>query len=137
MTTSTPRCLISRNVPSSVYEGLPDVAAVSGTPTLIFNECWGVNVLSNGDYLLACGTGIENCDGNRATQDCQDGRGDLRAGAYTRGAGIWQSMTIRTNSAGVLQWQRVDAYKAPEGPPIGTGAFNQVSSVMFALELHR
>ena len=32
-----------------------------GTP-FIKNECWGLQALSDG-YVLACGTGIENCEG--------------------------------------------------------------------------
>ena len=31
-----------------------------GNPDLIYNECWGVTSVSDG-FLVACGTGIEQC----------------------------------------------------------------------------
>eukprot|EP00966_Prymnesium_polylepis_P295607 6826923-Prymnesium_polylepis.1 len=79
-----------------------------GTPTLIYNECWGVGVTADGGYVVGCGTGIENCEDSRNTAACHAGNGDTRAGAYPRGASIWQSLVVKIDASGTLLWQRVD-----------------------------
>eukprot|EP00931_Biecheleriopsis_adriatica_P016558 TRINITY_DN12164_c0_g1_i1.p1 TRINITY_DN12164_c0_g1~~TRINITY_DN12164_c0_g1_i1.p1 ORF type:complete len:590 (-),score=79.75 TRINITY_DN12164_c0_g1_i1:244-1965(-) len=86
-----------------------------GTPLLVYNECWGLTSLSDG-YILACGTGIENCNAPRNTADCQAGYGDKRPGAFRRGGGNWQSLLIRVDLEGNLLWQRVDSYASPGAP---------------------
>ena len=45
--------------------------------------------------------------------DCNAGTADKRAGAYTRGASVWQSMTVKVGLSGTLQWLRTDAYRRP------------------------
>eukprot|EP00930_Biecheleria_cincta_P073619 TRINITY_DN608_c0_g1_i1.p1 TRINITY_DN608_c0_g1~~TRINITY_DN608_c0_g1_i1.p1 ORF type:complete len:842 (-),score=106.92 TRINITY_DN608_c0_g1_i1:201-2726(-) len=110
-----------------------------GTPTLIYNECWGVVPMKNGDYVLACGTGIENCGSHLSAQDladCQQGLGDKRPGAIPRAAGVWQSLLIRTDPDGNLLWQRVDSYKDPAAPPLNasTPAHRTSSAAEWAFE---
>ena len=97
---------------------------------LILNECWGVTQLSDGGFALACGTGIEGCGGltGQDLTDCGAGDGDKRAGAYKRGAGVWQSMVVRTDADGEQQWLRVDSYKAPEWPALGATGWAPTSS---------
>lgn len=90
-----------------------------GTPELIFNECWGA-VVTVDSYVVACGTGIENCAGTRNTADCANGIGDNRTGALPRNAGVWQSLVIRTDTDGNLLWQRVDSYKHPSFPALAS-----------------
>ncbi|GMH47455.1 hypothetical protein TrRE_jg12491, partial [Triparma retinervis] len=65
--------------------------SVGGNPRLIFNECWGGAVLSDGSgIVVSCGAGIEGDQcGNVSGQDradCLAGDGDKRAGAYKRKA---------------------------------------------------
>ena len=93
--------------------------SAGGTATLIFNECWGVATTADGGYVLSCGTGIEDCTGTRNTADCANGNGDQRAGAYPRGAGVWQSLVAKFDSAGSLLWQRVDSYRHPDNGELG------------------
>jgi len=112
-----------------------------GNPLLIFNECWGVTALTDG-YILTCGTGIE-CDpgtccrtaslktgtklanGLYPLEDkCDKGEGDDRPGAVARPPGKWNSMVIKTDKSGNLQWQRVDGTLAADGqsPAIASSA---------------
>merc|ERR1712107_477408 len=88
-----------------------------GTPELIFNECWGAAATAD-SYVVACGTGIEDCEAPRNTADCTNGVGDKRNGALPRKAGVWQSLVIRTDTSGNLLWQRVDSYKDPSFPAL-------------------
>lgn len=101
--------------------------AVAGAPAagqcskgIIYNECWGVAVMADGGFALSCGTGIESCHGmtGQMLTDCNAGLGDKRTGAYPHFAGVWQSMTAKTDSSGTLEWQRVDSYKAPAWPAL-------------------
>ena len=48
------------------------------------------------------------------------GTADHRAGAVARGASVWQSLVIRTDSEGKLQWQRVDQQRASDVAALGT-----------------
>ena len=100
----------------------------------IKNECWGVEALSDG-YVLGCGTGIENCEnmGGFASikSACDAGTpiaADPRAGSHPRKASVWQSLIIRTDLSGTLQWQRVDQYRASGTPALGSGGWEEVSS---------
>jgi hypothetical protein len=108
----------------------------AGDPSkLIKNECWGIAAIADG-YIMGCGTGIETCDGveGQLKTDCDAGNADKRAGAYTRQGGTWQSLIIRTDLAGTLQWQRVDQYRHPETPAIGqTGSLKVSSACEFIL----
>lgn len=94
-----------------------------GTPEIIFHECFGVQALADG-YVMSCGSGIEDTTcrtlSGDARQNCEEGRGDLRSGAYPRTAGIWQTFIVRTDLSGELQWSRVDSYKDPCGPDLGS-----------------
>ena len=45
-----------------------------------------------------------------------------------RGASIWQSLTIKTDLAGALLWQRVDQYRAPGEPALGQSGWEAMSS---------
>ena len=96
---------------------------------LIKNECWGVQPLEDG-YVMACGTGIEDCDGyaGQVLADCQAGRGDPRPGAVPRAASVWQSLIVRTDLDGGLLWQRVDQYRERGSPPLGTPGWTPLSS---------
>ena len=99
---------------------------------LIFNECWGGLVLPDGGYAMACGTGIEKCDPNwnntADKTDCAAKIGDRRPGAYKRGASVWQSMIVRTDTNGELQWLRVDSYRAEGAPALGSAGWTASSS---------
>ena len=104
-----------------------------GTPKLIFNECWGIAAVgrgANAGFVMSCGTGIEGCQGFSGTmlKNCKAGKGDLRPGAYKFPPGLWQSMTVRTDLDGKLLWQRVDAYRSPESPPLGAAGWEPESS---------
>ena len=50
---------------------------VGGTPSLLFNECWGLALTADGGYTLACGAGIEDCGGFSGTlkSECDAGIG--------------------------------------------------------------
>jgi len=85
---------------------------------LIYNECWGVVVLADGGFALSCGTGIEKCYDGPLNADCVAGTGDKRSGAYPQFGGVWASMTVKTDSSGNLDWQRVDSYKCPTCPAL-------------------
>ena len=94
-----------------------------GTPTLIFNECWGVAPTADGGYVVSCGTGIEDCQGTRNTVDCANGNGDPRPGAYPRPAAVWQSLVAKIDSSGSLLWQRVDSYRSSDNGELGASDF--------------
>lgn len=63
---------------------------------------------NNGGYALSCGTGIEggHCAELSGTEqtNCNDGKGDPRANAIKRKENIWQSLTVRTDASGTVQW---------------------------------
>jgi len=115
-----------------------------GDPQIIFNECWGGAVMADGGYVMSCGTGIEGTTCALTTltaqqkKDCEAGKGDPRPGAIARPKGVWQSMTIKTDSAGTLQWQRVDSYKRPNGPTLGgTGWVAYSSAGEWAIPINK
>merc|ERR1719198_530727 len=88
-------------------------------PELIFNECWGGHVSSDGTFYIGCGVGIGNCD--KTTQsaqlyaECLAGGGDNRTGAVRRGAAVWRSMLVGIDRNGTnVIWRRVDQWKAAE-----------------------
>lgn len=108
--------------------------SAGGDQQIIYNECWGLQALSSG-FVLACGTGIENCEvaaiqGKLAT-DCKANKplnADPRKGAFPRKAGVWQSLTIMTDSNGDLQWQRVDQLREAGDPKLGEIGWDERSS---------
>lgn len=99
-----------------------DTAPLDGqcSKDLIYNECWGVALMADGGFALSCGTGIEGCHQGNLYADCTAGTGDKRPGAYPHLSGIWSSMTVKTDSAGNLEWQRVDSYRDPRAPALPT-----------------
>jgi len=60
-----------------------------GNPKLIYNECWGVTVMSDGGLTLACRTGIEECTDDLTwpfslpPSDLSDSSRDLETSAPT------------------------------------------------------
>ena len=103
--------------------------------TFIKNECWGLAATSDGGVVLACGTGIENCNGMSGAMrsDCDADAGtpllaDTRAGAVARSAAVWQSLIVRTDADGNLQWMRTDQYRGSDDAPLGTSGWQQSSS---------
>lgn len=95
-----------------------------GTPELIYSKCWGAPVASD-SYYMTCGTGIENSPSTLPSAlltACQAGTGDTRT-LITRGASIWQALTINPDSDGYLLWQCVDSYKAPGGAALGSSGY--------------
>ena len=106
--------------------GGSDPAATCGT-ALIKNECWGLQETSDGGFAVACGTGIEDCNGMTGSMlsDCRANRrlyGDTRTGAYPFKKAVWQSLFVRTDSRGGVLWQRVDAYRPPGSAPLPTAS---------------
>ena len=99
----------------------------------IKTECWGLQPLDDGGVVLACGTGIENCEGMTGAMktDCKANKalkGDTRAGAYDRAASVWQSMAVRTDADGGVVWQRVDQLRAAGEPALGAAGWAAESS---------
>jgi len=105
-------------------------AAAGGTPAIIYNECWGVTAMSDGGFVLACGTGIENCAEmtGQTLIDCQAGTGDPRPGAVKRSPAIWQSLLAKFDANGNFLWQRVDSYRHSCNPGITDPTFEGGSS---------
>ena len=103
--------------------------SAGGNMLMIKNECWGLQALPDG-YVLACGTGIEHCDGitGQLKIDCDAGRGDTRPGAYLREGGVWQSLIVRTDLSGSLSWQRVDQYRPQGAALLGAAGWVKASS---------
>lgn len=90
--------------------------SVGGTPTMIYNECWGLAARSDGGFAVSCGCGIEGnavCrqHSGDAKTDCLAGRADDRDGAYAVPPGTWLSYVFRVDASGDLLWQRVDSYR--------------------------
>ena len=81
--------------------------------TAIFNECWGLQAVPSGGFVMACGAGIENCDlltGDNLSQ-CERDKPvavDPRPGAKPRPPAVWMSFVVRVDANGRLLWQRVD-----------------------------
>ena len=86
-----------------------------GTRSLIYNECWGIAATAGG-FVVACGTGIENCNGKSGTElsNCQTGKGDNSHPTLRFGAGKWLSMVAKVSSDGTLLWQRADGHRDSE-----------------------
>jgi len=97
---------------------------------LIKNECWGVLPMSDGGYVMSCGSGIETCEGLSGGKkaNCNAGTGDLRPDAVPRKEEIWQSLVIRVDADGILQYQRVDQHREPGEPALGKKKWEAASS---------
>lgn len=85
-----------------------------GIPELIYNECWGVVAQDDG-FVVACGTGIENCGHKSAAnmEACKAGKGDPSTPNMSFPPGVWQSMSAKVDLSGNLLWRRVDAFGGP------------------------
>ena len=103
--------------------------SLGGSTRVIKNECWGLQPTSDG-YVMGCGTGIENCDGETGTvlADCNRGTVDPRPGAHARLAGVWLSMLVRTDLDGNLRWLRSDQHRQDGKPKLGDPGWETVSS---------
>lgn len=114
---------------SRTYRSVP-----VGSNVGYLNECWGVQATPDGGAILACGTGIEDCSAfsGQDRTDCRADRpvsgADTRPGAIPRAPAVWQSLAIRTNAAGELQWQRVDQYRRASAPQLGSPGWQAHSS---------
>ena len=99
---------------SKSYTSTPYDGSAGPYATLIKNECWGVQAVSDG-YLVGCGTGIEDCNGYSGAKlmACEAGTPDQRPGAVPRPKSVWQSMIFKTDLAGNLQWLRTDQHRSP------------------------
>lgn len=78
----------------------------AGNPTLIYDECWGVQGTQDGGMVVACGTGIEGC------------------GEYSTGSAIhtecmqdprrtWRALLVKLDKNGNEVWHRVDSFLEP------------------------
>ena len=78
----------------------------AGNPSLIFDECWGVQTTDNGGAIMACGTGIEGCDeyeaGTALKSECQS---DPRT--------KWRAMLVEVDQNGNEVWSRTDSFVFP------------------------
>jgi len=94
--------------------------SVTATCWPIKNECWGIATLEIGNVVVACGTGIEDCNSLPPDQSAQCSRGnpitgvDTRSGAVPYRVATWRSLAIEVDSDGNVVWQRVDAYKGED-----------------------
>jgi len=102
-----------------------------GNINIIYNECFGIAMQKDG-MVLSCGTGIEDCTDPKLTPTelklCKAGKGDLRPGALTRKAGIWQLLIIKADFSGKLLWQSVMSYRPPNSPELNTKGWESISS---------
>ena len=88
-------------------------------PHLVNTECWGINQRGvGGEVVMACGIGIEDCSmfsECRSVTDklqCLEGKGDTRAGAIKKKAGVWRQMIVAADpTTAALNWQYVGSYQ--------------------------
>ena len=80
----------------------------AGNPQLIYDECWGIQGLSDGGVVVACGTGIEGCDpwsrGSAIRAECE---ADPRT--------TWRGLLVRFDANGQKVWERVDSFGGANG----------------------
>jgi len=76
----------------------------SGNKKIIFDECWGITSLKNEGAVMACGTGIEECDelDGEIKNQCEE---DPRT--------TWRSYLVRIDSAGNLIWEKASSFTFP------------------------
>ena len=78
--------------------GIQEFAGLDGgNPELIFDECWGLQSTNNASVVVACGTGIEGCEG--LGLEC---RNDPRT--------KWRGLLMEIDSSGEQLWYRTDSY---------------------------
>ena len=79
----------------------------SGKRKLIYDECWGIDGTSDGGAVMACGTGIEECEPFEADDALYDEcTVDPRR--------TWRSLVIRVDAQGSPKWHRLDSYQRLE-----------------------
>ena len=78
------------------FEGLGE-----GNPSLIFDECWGIQPTGDGSVIIACGTGIEDCSLGNAGLGIEC-RNDPRR--------TWRSLMMKIDSSGEQEWYRTDSF---------------------------
>ena len=115
---------------SKSFSSIPYDGSAGPHANLIKNECWGIQSMPEGGYVMACGTGIEDCEGlsGEAATVCAAGTADQRPGAYARPASVWQSMIVRVDADGNVVWQRVDQLKYEGEPGLGEAGWAMRSS---------
>jgi hypothetical protein len=97
------------------FEGLG-----SGDPRLIFDECWGIQGLSDGGVIVGCGTGIEGCD---LVSD-----GALKQQCNTDPRRTWRGYVVRFDAQGQIVWQRVDSFvEAGTGDDVADSASEYIA----------
>ena len=73
---------------------------------MVLDECWGISAISDGGAVMACGTGIEECEmfenDNKLYEQCSN---DPRT--------TWRSLLIRVDKNGKQLWQHVDSFFLP------------------------
>ena len=73
---------------------------------MVLDECWGISAISDGGAVIACGTGIEECEmfenDNKLYEQCSN---DPRT--------TWRSLLIRVDKNGKQLWQHVDSFAFP------------------------
>ncbi|MCH2107986.1 MAG: hypothetical protein MK135_01545 [Polyangiaceae bacterium] len=91
----------SRSFGNSGYNNDSDVSLLSAPRSLIYDECWGIQVDAQGRAYLACGTGIEGCDSlsGREKRDCEN---DPRV--------LWRSLCISFSPNGDELWRRTESF---------------------------
>ena len=85
------------------FEGLD-----AGNPSLIYDECWGIQPTNKGTVVIACGTGIEDCSLGNAGLGVEC-RNDPRT--------TWRSLLMEIDGSGEQVWYRTDSfyYEEEEG----------------------
>ena len=76
-----------------------------GNVKLIFDECWSVTTVNKFDAVLACGTGIEGCEGREGSikKECES---DPRQN--------WRSYLVKIDAHGRLAWEAASSFSFPE-----------------------
>ena len=95
--------LLWKKVHGNYAGGINQFSGLSKGPNYVIDECWGMMATTGADgtvngYAMACGTGIEGCDGLPA--DCA---ADPRI--------TWRSLIVATDLNGDRVWSRQDNYQ--------------------------
>ncbi len=73
---------------------------------MVLDECWGISAIPDGGAVMACGTGIEECEmfknDSKLYEQCSN---DPRT--------TWRSLLIRVDKNGKQLWQHVDSFVFP------------------------
>jgi hypothetical protein len=99
--------------------GITEFAGLdAGNPTLIFDECWGIQPTEEGGAIIACGTGIEGCDEYESGSDIQE---ECTSDPRTK----WRAMLIEINGDGEELWYRTDSYYFADEPQEGAASASE------------